>query len=208
VALLRRVLGNFRKHLVGHHPMASRRRLIPRVICLAFSGFLFWLVLNLSALAQSESPTEHQVKAAFLYNFAKFVEWPAEAFAAPNAPLKLCVLGEDPFGSDLTELVHGKVVNGHGVQVLNPQNLQQSINCHILFVSPSEKSKTRQIVESLRDKSVLTVGDTKGFSEQGGMVNFVLENDRVRFEINVTAAERARLKISSKLLNVAKLVIT
>lgn len=159
------------------------------------------------AQAQSDAPTEHQVKAAFLYNFAKFVEWPAEAFSGPAAPLQLCVLGEDPFGSDLRDLVKGKIVGGRAVQVLNPVNLEQSRTCHILFVSPSEKGGTRHIIEELSDRSVLIVGDSRGFAEQGGMINFVLENDRVRFEINVKAAERARLKISSRLLNVAKLVI-
>ena len=159
------------------------------------------------APAQSDAPTEHQVKAAFLYNFAKFVEWPVEAFAGPSAPFQLCVLGEDPFGPDLRDLVKGKVVGGRAVQVFNPSNLMQSMSCHILFVSPSEKAHTRQIIEQLRERSVLIVGDNRGFAEQGGMVNFVMENDRVRFEINVKAAEGARLKISSKLLNLAKFVI-
>lgn len=193
--------------ILGHPVMARARRqgawLGHAVLCIACL-----IALPASpARAQSDAPTEHQVKAAFLYNFAKFVEWPAESFPTPASPLQLCVLGEDPFGPDLKDIVKGKVIGGHPVRVLNPENVEQSKNCHILFVSPSEKARTRQIVEGLRDKSVLMVGDHKGFAEQGGMVNFVLENDRVRFEINVKAAERARLKISSKLLNVAKLVI-
>lgn len=184
----------------------DRRSCHAALILPAALALLAWMTLCTS-LSSAQGPTEHQVKAAFLYNFAKFVEWPIEAFATPASPLQLCVLGEDPFGSDLKDIVKGKVVAGHEVEVLNPDNLQQCKNCHILFVSPSERARARQILEALQDKSVLTIGDTKGFAEQGGMINFVLENDRVRFEINLKAAERARLRISSKLLNVAKLVI-
>ena len=117
-------------------------------------------------------------------------------------------MGEDPFGSDLKNIVKGKVVDGHEVQVLNPQNLEQGRNCHILFVNSSERLSTRQIVETLRGASVLTVGDRQGFAEQGGVINFVLENDRVRFEVNTKAAEQSHLKISSRLLSVAMLVLS
>jgi hypothetical protein len=157
--------------------------------------------------AQSSAAGEYQIKAAFLYNFAKFVEWPPSGFSDASAPLRICVLGQDPFGQELRKIANDKSINGHKLQVDRVADLQMAKTCHILFTAISEKAELKRIFESLRGADVLTVGDTKGFAELGGIINFVLENNRVQFEVNHKAAEQAGLKISSKLLNVAKLVI-
>ena len=157
---------------------------------------------------QTASASEYQVKAAFLYNFAKFVEWPAESFAQPAAPIQLCVLGRDDFGQELEAITHGKSVEGHPIQINHVVALNWVRNCHILFVTSSERRRTREIFSSLQNTSVLTVGDEPGFATSGGVINFVMENDRVRFEVNLEAANQAHLRISSKLLVLAKLVRT
>jgi uncharacterized protein DUF4154 len=174
-----------------------------RVLCV-----LGVVVLFLSGTrAQSPSAGEYQVKAAFLFNFAKFVEWPSSSFSNPSAPLRICVFGRDPFGDELLNITKDKTVNGRRLEVDQGIDLQVARTCHILFIAASETARLKQIFESLRGADALTVGDTKGFADQGGMINFVLENSRVQFEVNRKVAEQGGLKISSKLLSVAKLVV-
>lgn len=173
---------------------------------------VLWLLgvvmLLLSGMcAQSSVVGEYQIKAAFLYNFAKFVEWPPSGFSDASAPLRICVFGQDPFGQELHDITKEKTVNGHKLRVDQVADVQMARTCHILFIASSEKAQSARILESLRGTDVLTIGDMKGFVEQGGMINFVLEDNRVRFEVNLKAAEQARLKVSAKLLNVARNVI-
>jgi len=168
-----------------------------------------WTVLfSLSVVALAQSATEYQVKAAFLFNFAKFVEWPADAFLSADAPLQICVLGQDPFGRDFEQVIEDKTVNGHRLEIIHPLGVPQAKACQILFIPTSEKSQMRQILQGLRGSSVLTVGDTDGFAKMGGVINFVLDDGRVRFEINLKAAEQSHLKLSARLLTVAKLVLS
>lgn len=159
------------------------------------------------ARAQSPTASEYQVKAAFLYNFAKFVEWPSSSFSDASTPLRICIFGQDPFGQELQNIANEKIVNGRKLSVSQVADLQTAKACQILFIASSEKAQLKQVLESLRGSGALTVGDIKGFVEAGGMINFVLENQRVRFEVNRKAAEQAGLKVSSKLLNIAKSVI-
>jgi hypothetical protein len=156
--------------------------------------------------AQSEGPTEYQVKAAFVYNFAKFVEWPTDAFRDSSAPLRFCVLGESLVGPDLNQITQGKVIGGHPIQVL--QNSRNLRDCHVLFISASHNVAMKDVQEGLRGAPVLTVGESRDFAAQGGMIGFVVENARVRFEVNLQAAKQMRLNISSKLLSLAKKVLT
>jgi hypothetical protein len=165
---------------------------------------LLAILLN---IATAQSASEYQVKAAFLFNFAKFVEWPADAFTSADAPLQICVLGQDPFGNDFGG-IGNKTVSGHRLEVIHPSGVPQAKACQIIFVASSERQKVREILYNLSGASILTVGDTLGFAKMGGMINFVLEEDRVRFEINVKASERAHLKLSARLLTVAKLIVT
>jgi hypothetical protein len=157
--------------------------------------------------AQSPTAGEYQVKAAFLFNFAKFVEWPSSSLPDLSAPLRICILGRDPFGDELRNITKEKTVSGRKLQIDQLVDLQHARTCQIVFIASSEKAQLKGILEALQGANVLTVADTKGFAEQGGMINFVLENDRVQFEVNRKAAEQAGLKISSKLLSVAKLVV-
>jgi hypothetical protein len=169
--------------------------------------FVIGVVLFLALGARAQSAGEYQVKAAFLYNFAKFIEWPPSSFPDASAPIRICILGRDPFGAELHQIADEKSVNGRKLQVHQLADLRTARTCHILFIASSEKPQLKQTLESLQGADVLTVGDTEGFVEKGGMINFVLENDRVRFEVNQKAAEQAGLKVSSKLLNIAKSVV-
>lgn len=165
-----------------------------------------FLALAMTATAQSARAPEYQVKAAFLYNFAKFVEWPAPALPGSSAPFRICVLGHDPFGDALTTIVQGKSIAGHAILSLQVQSPAEARSCHVLFLSESDPENLKHELDRLRDLPVLTVGDSADFLPLGGMINFVLEQDRVRFEINLAAAERHHLKLSSKLLAVARVV--
>ncbi len=185
----------------------NQRKCIAR--CLSIFGCLAAMVIWLIGSASAQSPLplpEYQVKAAFLINFAKFVEWPEQAFSSPTAPMRLCTVGKSPLGSDLSQMVEGKTIAGHPVEVVIVGRWQESRNCHIAFIGSSLKSKTKQIVEGLHGTSVLTVGETKGFADQGGIINFFSEDDRIRFEVNLQSADRASLKMSSKLLRLARIV--
>jgi hypothetical protein len=162
------------------------------------------------ASAQESRPPDYRVKAAFIYNFGKFVEWPDAAFASANAPLVIGVLGGDPFHGDCERIVANKSINGHPVivrQISHPVGAGQAPGysdlkgCHILFINASESGNLPDILDALKDTSVLTVtDDLDHFAASGVIVNFVMENGSVHFEINDDAAGRAGLKISSKLL--------
>ena len=156
--------------------------------------------------AQSGVPTEYQVKAAFLFNFTKFVEWPATAFADPRSPIVLGVLGDDPFGGSLNLIVDGQLVRGRGITIRQYRFGDDVRRCHVLFVSASEQARTAQILGGLQGASVLTVSDFAGFAGGGGVVQFYMEEDRVRFVVNAEAAARANLRMSAKLLAVAHVI--
>lgn len=158
----------------------------------------------LGAQGQEAPPTEYQVKAAFLYNFGRFVEWPQSA--APASAFTICVLGKDPFGKALDKLIQGKSLQGRKLAARRLERVEDAGDCRILFISPSEDARLTQILAGLRGRSVLTVGEAKRFAERGGMINFRLEAGRVRFEINPEAAAQAGLTISSQLLRLATIV--
>lgn len=156
--------------------------------------------------ARAQPPSEYHVKAVFLYNFAKFIEWPPHLSGDGNDPIALCVVGEDPFGEVLEQTIQGKTVNGHELVIERFKRGQDARGCQIAFISSSERARLRPLLESLKGTSVLTVGETQGFAQLGGVINFTVEDNNVRFEVNVEAAERAGLRISSKLLSLAKIV--
>jgi hypothetical protein len=161
---------------------------------------------RLVASAETSRPDEYEVKVAFIYNFAKFVEWPDKAFEGASSPIVIGIVGRDPFNSAIDAAVKGRHVNGRPFTVKRLKWGPEMRNCHILFVSSSEKDKVKELPELLKGAPVLTIGETPGFAKCGGIINFVMENDNVRFEINVEAAKRAHLTISSRLLNLAKIV--
>ena len=173
-----------------------------RLTTMALAGVL------LSACASAQDLEEYQVKAAFLYNFAKFVEWPADAFRTPKDPIVICVLGHNPFGRSLEEVIRGKSIEGRSLELRQVNQAQEANACHILFVSASDSKQFRTLANSLKSSGVLSVGDVQGFASRGGVVNFKMEDGRVRFEVNVDVAEHEQLHISSKLLSLAQIVKT
>jgi len=169
--------------------------------------FIFaMLLLPASLCAEGGQPSEYQVKAAFLLNFGKFVVWPPTSFPSNSAPLVLGVYGGNSFVADLENIVRGQNIAGHPVTVrllTNPRDLRK---CHIVFISMSQQRQLVDVLDALQGASVLTVTeDMNHFRESGLMINFVIDREgRIRFEINNGAAERAGLRISSKLLNLAR----
>jgi YfiR/HmsC-like len=165
------------------------------------------VVLGALAIAgeQAHAVDEYRVKAAFLFNFAKFVEWPPETFASADEPIGICVLGQNPFGSVLEETVRGKVVANRTLVIRQISNTQQGSKCHIVFVSASEGKRSLVFLEELKSKRVLTISETDGVNWDGGVIGLSLKDGRVRIEIDLAAAERAGLRISSKLLSLAEI---
>jgi YfiR/HmsC-like len=156
--------------------------------------------------AQSRPPSEYELKAAFLFNFAKFIDWPESSFASEQSPFSICILGSDPFGSALDRTLQGKVVGNRPVTLTRITQIAQTRQCQVVFVSSSESRRLPEIVDRLQSASVLLVGESDGFAEAGGAIQFTLEDNRVRFTINTDVADRAGLKFSSKLLALAKIV--
>jgi hypothetical protein len=151
------------------------------------------------------TPTEYQVKAAMIYNFMRFVEWPSEAFAATDKRINLCTVGADPFEGDLDPL-KGKETGGRTIEIRHVESRGDTKGCHVLYVGESEKDRLEDIAKEAAAHNALTVGDSAGFAQKGLAVNFYLEHGTVRFEINLEAARRSKLTISSKFLKLAKIV--
>ncbi len=175
------------------------------------------MTLNGTPLAYAQTgdapdSSEYLIKAGFIYNFAKFVEWPSAAFAQPDSPIVIGVLGTDPFGSVLDRLVQDKKIGQRGFVVRrykwgkDLKDLKDLRDCKILFVSASEKVHADEIIQLVKWLPILTVGETPGFAEHGGVIRFTVEDNRVRFEVNVDAAHQADLNISSRLLTLAKII--
>ena len=152
---------------------------------------------------QRPKPTEYEVKATYLYNFGRFVEWPAKAAQAEGDSFSICVLGQDPFGPALDSVLADATIGGRKVVAKRIPASQGAVNCRVLFISSSENTRLKQILTTLRGTSVLTVSELPQFSQRGGMVQFILEGNKVRFEVNLAAAEHAGLTLSSELLKVA-----
>jgi hypothetical protein len=152
------------------------------------------------------APTEYQVKAVFLFNFSQFVDWPAASFADGRSPLVIGVLGSDPFGATLDEIVRDETVNGRPLAVRRYQSVEQIDACHILFIDRSQDAQLDAVFGALKDRSVLTVGDFEGFARRGGIIRFVTVGNKIRMRVNLTAAQQAKLTISSKLLRPAQIV--
>jgi hypothetical protein len=184
----------------NHLGKARTGRAAPRCRVL-FLTLMVILTLELDATETKGKLTrEYDLKAAFLFNFAHFVDWPPTAFADTNAPITIGVLGEDPFGAVLDQIVEGETVKNRKLVVKRSQRVEDLKSCHVLFVSKSEKAHVTQILEALDDASILTVGEVEGFARLGGVTNFFLQGNKVRFEINAQSAKRKGLHISAQLL--------
>ncbi len=164
------------------------------ILCIAVSSVYTQLMFR-----------EYDIKAAYLYNFAKFVEWPSEVFDDASSPLILCILGKEPFNDSL-DTIKGKTIRERELVIKRFTRVEDINECHILFISTSEEKHLSRIFKKINDMHILTVADLEGFAHRGGMINLITVGNKVHFEINVDAAQRAELQISSKLLKLAKIV--
>jgi hypothetical protein len=166
------------------------------------------LLLVFGILLSASQPTdsrEYQIKAAFLFNFTQFVEWPVDAFPEEGTPLVIGILGEDPFDNYLKETVSGEKINGHPLVIQHYKNIDDVKTCHILFINQAEINKPGQGVINLKGKYILTVSDGNDFIKQGGMIRFITKNNKIQIQINPDAAKEVNLIISSKLLRIAEI---
>lgn len=178
---------------------------LPRAF--AFVAALLALAATASVRGQAPpAPTEYQVKAVFLFNFSQFVDWPPAAFADNRSPLVIGVLGRDPFGAMLDEIVSGEIVNGRPLAVRRFESVEQVDACHILFIGRSQDAQLDTVLAALKGRSILTVGDFEGFTRRGGMVRFVTVGNKIRLRVNLVGAQEAKLAISSKLLRPAEVL--
>jgi hypothetical protein len=177
-------------------------------IKLRISVALFWCALvglsASSARAQEGQSREYKIKAAYLLNFAKFVEWPTNRFPTATNAIKVGVLGKDPFGSDLERTIGGRVIGGRKCEIVRAEDPDAALSCHIVFISSSERKELPAILEKLHRGNVLTVGEWAQFTQEGGIIGFYLYENTVRFDVNPQAAEKAGLRISANLLQIAK----
>jgi len=173
-----------------------------------FSSVALWLFLIASpeALPQNEEGAEYPVKLAFLYNFTKFVEWPPGSYPAPGSPFLICIVGHDPFSQILEGELRTRNVEDHPLDVRTLKPNDKLSVCQIVFVPAPEKQQEDRIVSGLKGIGTLTVGESEGFAVLGGIINFTVDANKVHFEVNRLAAQRAGLKLSSRLLSIAKLV--
>ena len=160
----------------------------------------------LSARAEEPLLHEYRIKAAFLYNFAKFIQWPESAFIDPESPVFICILGKDPLMGALQSIT-GKTVRGRRIVISHSKNVMSVKRCHILFVAESEKSRAKHTISKFKGKSVLTVSDMDDFVKAGGMIGMVRLENKIRFQINLVSAQDSGLTISSQLLKLAQNVI-
>ncbi len=165
-----------------------------------------WTGLSFGQVTQGESSSpEYLVKAAFLYNFAKFVEWPAEAFVDDQTSITLCILGKDPFG-DALDTIKNKIIRGRKLVIKRLRESKELEKCHILFISQSEKQDLAKVFETIKDWHVLTIGDMENFAQRGGIINLITVKNKIYFEINIDVAQHSDLKISSQLLKLATII--
>jgi hypothetical protein len=179
---------------------AARRRAASMTLALATLMFPFPRMVQ----SQDTPPRiQSAMEAEFVFNLAKFIEWRRNSFADSIAPFVVSVLGDEELRTNLTLRSAGKTVNGRSLRIQKLVHGQDPRGCHILFIGSSEQRESATVLQVLRATRILTIGDTENFIRQGGAVRFFMENDRMRFEINLDATARAKLKVSAKLLGVA-----
>ncbi len=183
--------------------MRRSRLIVAVLLCLSVAG---------GANAQSSASAasaEYLIKAGFIYNFAQLVQWPSAAFSQADSPIVIGILGTDPFGTSIDRVVENKKLDGHNLIVKRlrwSKDLRDLTECNILFISSSEKEHIADVINMVKWLPILTIGETPGFAARGGIINLTLEDNKVRFEVNIGAAKQANLNISSRLLALAKIV--
>ena len=160
----------------------------------------------MALFAQTSDNREYQIKAAFLFNFTQFVEWPATSFSTAQSPMIIGILGKDPFGSYLEETISGEKVNGHPLVIQHYNSIDDIKTCHVLFINLSDAGRCEQAVTNLKKgRNILTVSETNNFMHQGGMIRFFARNNKIQLQINPEATKADNLVISSKLLRLAEI---
>lgn len=172
-----------------------------------FSLIIIFAIIQTPFHVRAEEPafSEYEVKAGFIYNFAKFIEWPSETFPDAKKAITLCLVGTDPFGNAL-EVLENKTAQNRKLEIKYTGRSKDLKTCNILFISTSERENIPQVLEILKGSATLTIGDTRGYAQQGIMINFIMDQNKIRFEINTESARRAKVIISSKLLKLAKVI--
>ena len=161
------------------------------------------LIAATTLAAQGARPSEYQVKAAYLYNFGKFVALPQQASSSKTDTFNICILGQDPFGGVLDSALAGEIIGGKTAVAKRIMNLEEATSCQILFISSSESVRLDRILKALDRNAILTVSDMEKFSQRGGMIQFVSADNKIRFQVNLSAAQNSGLSLSSELLKVA-----
>ncbi len=166
----------------------------------------FALLLNFQQTgAQNKPVLEYQVKAAFLYNFTRFISWPSSAFNSPTAPFVIGIIGNDPFGSYLEDIIDQEKVGDHPLIVQRYHDIKDINNCQILYISMGDDNKIKEVIAGVAHKNVLTVSDAAKVVNRGGIINFFKDDNKLRVQINAAAAKAAGVEISSKLLKISKI---
>jgi YfiR/HmsC-like len=190
--------------------MALLRRWPPASIALLVSLGLAHLLASQAPVNEAMSPgdgsLEYRVKAAYLLNFTRYVEWPPSALGAAPTPLTICVLGRDPFGAVLDATVRGRTTQGRSVGVRRIRNEAESAGCHVVYVGRDAWREQKDLPRAISHQGILTVGESEEFAREGGVIGFVIQEETVRFVVNAEARDRAGLKISSRMLSLAAAV--
>jgi hypothetical protein len=171
-----------------------------------FRILLALLLFHLAVGAHAQTSREDQIKAAFIYNFTKFIEWPAQSFTDGNAAIVIGVLGDSPMAGVLDDVVRGRKVNGRPITVRRIRSAAEAASAHVIFVSATDISYWTQVQAAIETSPIVTVGESPSFIQSGGTINLVVQGDKLRFEINMTAAERSGVKISAQLQKLAAAV--
>lgn len=175
------------------------------ILCITFCILIGGVVPGDDSVKKGfQAPSEYKVKSVYIYNFAKFTKWPKSSFECDDSPIVLGIYGEDPFGGIIDKAVWNKKVHNRRIEVKRIKILKDAGSCHILFVSSSEKKKIDVILSRIKENSILTVGESEEFNQQGGMINFLIEKKKVKFEINVEAIKKSGLEVSSKVIKLSK----
>lgn len=186
-------------------PGRIRRKRVPRRAALILLAT--WLPARALHAQALGGPIEYQVKAAYLLNFTRYVEWPDQAFTSPTAPIEICVLGTDPFEGALEQAVAGRVTRGRPLIVHVKRTASEARYCPVVFVPAAVWRRNRAVLDQLQGHGVLTVGESREFAEAGGTIGFVIRDANVRFVVNLDARDRAGLRISSRMLALAEVLV-
>lgn len=177
--------------------------LLKRTKLIALTAALAWLMAPFQPASASQS--EYALKSVFLYNFCRFIDWPDSAFASPNEPFIIGIIGDDPFGSLLNEAIEGEKYHNRPIRIDHFRTPGEIKRCHLLFVSHAGAGRVDSILAAVAGKNMLTVSETEDFLNRGGMITLTAEQNRIRLRINLAAIESANLAVSSKLLRVAEI---